>query len=340
MNSSSLDYSVSLLLFALCFSCVSYKTIEIGTYNSASITFPPEARTIMIVNNAAQQPDNSIIQDLDETAKEPTLSLSADSLAYLFCLSLGKAIAESPVFDDVLLCEDTLRRDSVFLISRPFTPKYMDFFCDEHDVDALITLDKLYFRTYFNWGLLTVIITGELKALCRGYQTALSIPFTDSLLWVTEETIYFNDINEFTAEDLQFCLRYLTEYSGEEMHKHFVPYWENDKRWFYTNITSDWKRATSYAIVENWEAAANEWRHIFDKAKKWKQKVMLASNLALYYEIKGDFQKALEYARIADSLSKEFAEEDNPLNVRQQSYLEKLTKRAENEETLSLQLRE
>ena len=347
MNPTSLS-SLWLLVFCF-FSCQSYRTIEIGTYNPATITFPPEVKTIMIVNNAAQQPDNSLIQNGVGAEKDSTFSLSADSMAYLFCLALGKSMTESPVFDDVRLCDDTLRSDSVYIISRPFTPNDVKLFCDEYDVDALITLDKLYFKVflinqsqnmYFKWSLLTVIVTGELKALCPGYQTALTIPFTDSLQWATEETLYYKEIIEFTSEDIQLAMRYLVEYAGEKMNKHYVPYWDSDTRWFYTNISSQWKRASSYAIAENWEEAANEWRPLFDKAKKWKQKAMLASNMALYFEIKGDFQKAIEYAEIANSLLKENTEEDNTLKLRQLSYLEALTKRAENDETLSLQLRE
>ena len=303
----------------------------------------------MIVNNAAQQPDNSIIRDFDETAEKSTMSVSADSMAYFFCLSLGKAMAESPVFDDVRLCDDTLRSDSVYILRRSFTPNEVKLFCDEYDVDALIMLEKLFFKifvinqsrnSYFNWSFLSVIITGELKALCPGYQTALTIPFTDSLQWATEESFNNQEILEFTAEDIQLAMRYLSENTGEKLYIHFVPFWDNEKRWFYTNISSDWKRATSYAIVEKWEEAANEWLPLFDKAKKWKQKAMLASNLALYNEIKGDFPKAIAYAEIACSLFKENTEEDNSKRLRQQSYLEILTKRAENDETLAQQLRE
>ena len=345
-----LSFVFLMLLMVLCFcSCQSYRTIEIATYNPAAITFPSEVRTVMIVNNAAQQPYNSLLQDLNEQAKDSAFSLSADSLAYYFCLSLGKAIAESPVFDDVRLSNDTFRTDSIFLISRPFTQYEVRTLCDICHVDALISLDRLYFKNailkrtqnnYFNWNYLSIIITGELKALCPGYQTALTIPFTDSLQWATEESVYYNEVYKFTAEDIHTAMRYLSEFVGEKMHTHFVPYWDDEERWFYTKITSDWKRATINAIAGKWDAAAAEWHPLFDKAKKWELKAKLASNLALYYEIKGDFHRAIEYAETANTLFKNNTAEDDKYREMQQSYLETLTKRAEDDEKLSLQLRE
>ena len=346
---SSFIHGISLMLLALFFcSCQSYRTIEIATYNPAIITFPPEIKTVMIVNNAAQQPDTSIYQNESEPTPESLLSLSADSMAYIFCLSLGKAIAESPVFDDVRLCEDTIRTDSAFLISRPFTQDDVKKLCNDYNVDALISLDKFYFKTfslkwpnnlYSNWSFLTVIVTGELKALYPGYSTAQTIPFTDSLQWTREESIYYREIVAF-AEEIQIVMRYFSDYIGEKMNKHFVPYWDDDKRWYYTHISSEWKRASAYVIAEKWEEAVGEWRPLFDKVKKWKKKAELASNLALYYEIKGDFHKAIEYAEIANSLFITNTDEDDYIRLRQQTYLETLIKRAEDDEILSIQLRE
>jgi len=323
--------------------------IEIGTYNPATITFPAEVKTIMIVNNAAQQPNRTILIDLDNPELESMLSVSADSMAYFFCRSLGKAIAESPIFDDVRLCDDTLRYDSVFLYNRSFSPYDTQLFCDRYDVDALITLDKYYFKTlyakntqlgYFNWGMLTIIISGELKVLCPGYNEAMTFRLMDSLLLGSEATIYYEDVKSFTSEEILFGMRYLSEYCGEKMHVKFVPYWDDEERWYYKNFSSEWKRATSYAIAEKWEAAANEWHIIYDRESRWKRKAMLASNLALYYEIAGNFQKAVEYAEVASSIFKKNADENNFHSLRQQKYLEKLTKRAENDEILSRQLRE
>ena len=337
---------IVLFLALIFFSCQSYRIVQVETYNPATITFPQDIRTIMIVNNAAQQPDDFGHQFIYYQKIDSTLSVSADSMAYHFCRSLGKEIAESPFFDDVRLCEDTLRHDSNFYNSQPLSVDKVKWFCDAYDVDALITLDKFFLKTilfdsdrfdYNNRNYIKVELFGELKALWPGGNVALTIPFTDSLVWTMD---YFTPFEAFTIQEIPYAMRYLSEHTGSKMHIHFVPYWSADKRWYYTQISSDWKRATAFAFAEKWESAANIWKPLYDKTTQKKQKACLASNLALAYELAGDFTQALEYAEKAYTFFSEIADEDDHLRKMQQSYLELLKVRIEDNRKLSEQLQE
>ena len=302
----------------------------------------------MIMNNAAQQPDDFVYQGISLPENKTDIRFSADSMAYFFCMSLGNAMTQSPLFDDVRLCTDTLRRDSVFLISRPFSPGNVVSFCEEYEVDALITLDKMYFKpvlqkNYANFLLdeqyISILIIGELRAVYPDSQVAHTIPFSDSLVLSSDEFFSIEPV-KFTSQDVMAAMRSLSEYTGEQIHVHFVPHWVDDTRWFYTSLASDWKRASVYALSDKWEVATNEWKALFDKTSKWKRKAFLASNLALCHELAGDFQKAIEYAEIADSLFVKFASEDTKYRKWQHEYLELLHIRVENDNTLSQQLRE
>ena len=124
------------------------------------------------------------------------------------------------------------------------------------------------------------------------------------------------------------------------MCRHFVPFWASEDRWFYTNISSDWKRATAYAMGEKWDAAANIWQSLFDSTTNKKRKAHLASNLALWYEIAGNFAKAIEHAATAFSIFQEITNEDDQQYQKQKIYLELLIKRLENDHKLSEQLGE
>jgi len=340
-----------LMAVGLFCSCQSYRLVGIETYNPASIMFPPEIKTVMIVNNAAQQPDNEGHQLIDvRRPVDSTYSVSTDSMAYHFCLSLGKAIAESPIFDDVRLCEDTLRTDSLYFYKKPFTVNEVKRFCDEYKVDALITLDKFYFNTILMKGVtqanhlgsfLMVEVTGEMKVIWPGQNQAFTIPFNDSLKWTIEnEPNVFHVIEEFTMSDLRFAIRYLSEHTGQKMHAFVVPYWSTDKRWYYTSALSSWKRATAYAAGEKWALAANEWQSLYAQATNNQQKARLASNLAFAQEMTGSFARAYEYAETAYRLFQEFTDEGDFYRKRQKSYLELLKKRLDDEGKLSEQLRE
>ena len=74
-------------------SCQSYRLVGIETINPAAITFPPDIKKVMIVNNSAQQPDG--FGYTVAKFQEETIPVSADSMAHHFCVALGKAIAES-----------------------------------------------------------------------------------------------------------------------------------------------------------------------------------------------------------------------------------------------------
>ena len=347
-------HSIEMLLFvALSFvSCHSYRYIGIETYNPATITFPPEIRTVMIVNNAAQQPDCIGHQDYDIfnlIATDSIISLSVDSVAYLFCMALGKTIAEAPLFDDVRLCNDTLRYDSLFYISRPFSANTVVSLCDEYGVDALISLDKLYFKTmlfsknsdYYNLYYVLVEIIGELRMFYPEAQVAYTIPFTDSLIMKSDNGFFYTmEYETFTVQDVHDAIRVLSELTGQKISANFVPFWTDEKRWYYTSMSSEWRRAAAYALAEKWDAAAKEWLQLYGVASQWKQKARLASNLALCHEIKGDFPKAIEYATTADSLFTKHVDEDNKCRKMQNEYLTLLKKRAEDDKTLSTQLKE
>lgn len=343
-------FFATLFLSCLLFSCRSFKLIEIETYNPSAITFPPEVKTVMIVNNSAQQPDHIGHNFKSFTKGDSVISASVDSMAWHLCMSLGKAIAESPVFEDVRICEDTLRRDSLFYNVRPFTADEVQSLCDNYGVDALVSLDKLFFNTVFyetdhsNFVIgnaINVEISGEIRALWPDQKEVYAIPFVDSLMWIMDENDLFSTtLAILSPEDVKSAMLYFSTYTGEKLYANFVPFWSEDKRWYYTNISSEWKRGTAFAAAGKWTDAIAIWKPLLEKTNKWKSKAFLASNLALCHEMTGDFSKAIEYAEIAYGLFKEYTEESNQQTKLQHTYLDLLKNRNEADRLLSKQLKE
>ena len=334
----------------LLFSCGSFRSMEVETCNPASITFPPEIKTVMIVNNSAQQPDDAGHRYIRNGADDSIKLIPADSAAYDFCLRLGELIALSPVFRDVRLCQDTLRRDSAFYDKRPFSPDEVLAFCEDYGVDALISLQNLVFftemhetrlHTYFFEAAIKVRLSGEVRVMWPGQKEAYAIPFSDSLRWDWPEDFYFDPYEEaFPEADVQSAMRYLSGVAGEKMHTSFVPYWSQDRRWYYLSVSSEWKRGSAHAAAGKWSEAAAVWEAVLAKASKWKPKARLLSNLALCNEMTGDFEKAAACAAEACRLFETHAGEDDAYTRLQKNYLEILAERAANDRTLSRQLRE
>jgi tetratricopeptide (TPR) repeat protein len=335
---------------SLLFSCSTVKSIKIETYNPAAITFPPEVKTLMIINNSAQQPDGIGHRYIRGNKEDSVISVSADSTAYDFCLWLGKNIAESPVFYDVRICEDTLRRDSVFYAKRPFSAGEVKELCESYGVDGLISLDNMFFITkVFDTGLgdwpagsfINIQIMGELRALWPDQKEIYTFPFSDSLEWYWSDQVYAEDFVEMaTKPNVKDAMRYLSGDVGEKMYINFVPYWSFENRWYYTSVSSEWKRGTVYADAGKWEEAARIWELLFPKIGKWNSKARLLSNLALCNEMTGNFDKAIDYAEKSVQLFKENAGEDSEYTKLQDKYVEALKKRAKNDVVLSRQLHE
>jgi hypothetical protein len=326
------------------------KRIEVETYNPASITFPPEVKTVLIVNNSAQQPAGTGHRYIRSIGDDSVMFVPADSTAYEFCFRLGKCMAESPVFHDVRICDDTLRRDSVFYDKKPFSKNQVKSLCDGYGVDALISLDHFVFLTEVREnefeGLppgrsVYVELYGELRALWPGQKEVYTFPFSDSLNWYWSEDLYYDSYMEvYMPPDVKYAMHYLSGVAGEKMHVNFVPYWSSENRWYYTSLSSEWKRGTVYAAASKWEEAAALWEPLLSGTGKWKAKARLLSNLALCNEMTGNFEKAIGYAEESVRLFEEYTGEDGDYTKLQKKYLEVLKERAKNDALLSRQLQE
>ncbi len=341
-----------LLLWSMFFvlSCSSVHNLEIETYNPAKITFPEEVKTVLIVNNSAQQPDSIGHRYLVNNKEENGLSVPSDSAAYDLCISLGEAIAMSPLFRDVRMCEDTLRRDAAFYESQAFSPEDIKLFCEDYEVDAVISLDELGFVTkleeYKMGNIITesgieVIASGVLRTFWPGIKEPYTFTFSDSLKWLEEgERTVYDTSAALSEKDVADAMRYLSAFIGNKMRVNFVPFWYNDNRWYYTNITSEWKRGTACAASGEWKEAASIWESMLAKEKKWTVRARLLSNIALSHELSGEFDKAVDFAGQSYRLFEENAGPDNAYTKAQKIYFEVLQKRREADSILSKQLNE
>lgn len=324
-------------------SCQSYRWLGVDACYPGKIVFPSEVKTIMVLNNAAQQPDAVGHRSLNSMDENSATSISVDSVAYDFCKTLGESIAESPLFDDVRLCEDTLRWDSLCFIAEPFTVDEVRTLCDNYNVDALVSLDMLFVTTVQYkkyWGMLRVDMAGEVRVHWPGQTETYVLPFLDSLSYANSG-FYIDGIAEGRYFEFKEAgIRHLAKNTARKVHENIVPHWKQDERWYYTSISSAWKQASVLAAVGKWEEAFEKWEPVYQTAKKWKRKAQLASNLALCCEMMGDFDKAVAYAKIAYGLYVNHTDTENMFTQMQADYLNILTKRKAQDKDLSKQLNE
>ncbi|MDR2918914.1 MAG: DUF6340 family protein [Tannerella sp.] len=289
-----------LLSFAAC-SPVRYMGIE--TYNPSGITFPREVKSVLIVNNAVPQPEVPFESTMQ--SKRDSVHISADSAFFDFCRTLGLEIAASPYFEDVRLLEEGYRKDKYFFTDRMLSTNDVSLLCEEHDVDAIVSLDQLMFRiresawksSEFDFeGWMEIDVTGVIRA----YLPERNTPLTSILISDTISPQLGYDILDVASVLVypEIMLRETAKAVAEKSSVNFVPYWSNDVRWYYVSSNAQWKEAAASATLDRWEQAYDKWKAVYDKTPEssWQSKSRLASNMALSKELTGDFAKALYWA--------------------------------------------
>lgn len=332
---------VSLLVIALT-GCNSINYITIETYKPAEITYPSNTQKVIIVNNAVAQPGEIGFDYKFLGRSVDTCTIRTDSVLSDACNALAESLNRQKFFKDILLYRDPIRTDDVYYQDIKLSPETVTRICNEAHADVIISIDRMLFFTKKQVIASTYDITGaidiKVSAILRPYIPGRNLPLTtvyleDSVFWY-ESATNATMLNIFLPSN-EMALRLAARSISYNAFRNFVPYWEQEKRWYYTTVSSRWKEATAYASKDKWEQAGNCWLRIFKTEKNKPAKAKLATNLALYYEIKGDFTKALEYATQAHEL---FSSGTNAKNTEQaKRYQEILVNRIHSDKKLNIQ---
>lgn len=296
-----------ILSIAFLTACSSINYVNIETFKPAEITFPKVINKVLIVNNAVPQPENVGYEYIIKGVAQDTARAKADSALFDACRSLGVAILETGYFYDVLLYNDPTRTDDQHIADEKLTPEKVKALCEENDVEAIISIDRMLFEMkktiteasrIFYIGIVNVKMTGIMRAYIPERNTPLAtVLLSDSIFWAEEaESLEKMQTYLPSPED---ALREGGKFIGKIAAPNFVPHWDNEVRWFYTGGTTEWKQATAYANHQKWEAALPIWEAIYNSYSNETIKAKSASNIAFAYEMLGNYDKALEWAETA-----------------------------------------
>ena len=338
-------------IIGLLTACGSVRYIEIETCNPSEITYPESVRKVLIVHNAQAQPPDRGYEFKFLGLAQDTCRANADSALWDACRALGTAIAGSGFFEDVLLFQETTRKDGAYYADVKLSGEEVVSLCEETGADAVISFDRLLFDmkkevNVFMEGYVSGTIRVDITGIARSYlpgemHPGITALASDSIFWSEEA---------YTPEELSLrlpspdeALRIAGNYIGSNLYPVFVPHWKSEIRRYFTGSGARWKEATAYAASQKWEKASERWQYIYNNSSsssRWSDKAKSASNLALACEIGGRMEKALEWAEISCDLFKKNKGEDDPRTNAQQLYAEILRKRIVNDQKLNLQFGE
>ena len=322
---AKLDSLAFACMFVLFFgSCQSLEQIPIEYVHPAEISFPPELRKVAIVNNCSTPPDSALIlaasapRSIFKLIQMKGISAYANGDPRIVTESLAAEIASQNYFETVVICDSALRANDKIPRESTLSQEEVRTLVSNLGVDFIIAVEGVQFITgrsvYYLDDYNTYEVAIDLKAFptIRTYLPTLKNPMntitaTDSIYW--EEVGTKEQINARMISEEQI-LKEAAEFAGTIPVKYLIPYWKKDARFIYTNGSIQMRDASVYVREGSWDDAYKLWLEAFNGTKRKKKKMKVATNIAVYYEMKDSIAKAVEWATIAQNLAKKIDKVD------------------------------
>ena len=297
-----------ILLLLLLFTLVSFSQQQ--WYFSVDERYPAERtqlqdkQRVLVVNNALIQPNDfghtTAIDGENHTNVEVDLSRSV-----LYCLFATTQTMESTgEFDAVELMDISQNHSNNYYTRTPLAFSQAERLCADYQADALLILNQLVL-----YDIVESYLTDDgtyyayLQAYAQSHWTihyaglSREVTFTqaDTLLW--ESNLHYNrsqSLSELPSR--QDALLYLARELGNRVGSSFAPSWHTTRRYIY-DLPALQAGLDAFRL-QRWNSAINQWITILDTKDK-KAAACAAANIAIAYEMLGDFSSACDYARHA-----------------------------------------
>ena len=293
--------------------CSLYVNAQQQWYFSVDERYPAERQQlqgkqrILVVNNALTQPQDfghSTILDGENTGNvEIDLSRSV-----LYCLfATTQSMESTGEFDAVELMDISQNHSTNYYTRTPLTFSQAERLCADYQADALLTLNQLVLYdivesfptdegTYYAY--LQAYAQSHWTIHYAGQTREVTFTQADTLLW--ESQLHYNRTQSLSdLPSRQEALLYLARELGNRMGSSFAPSWQTTRRYIYE--LPDLQAGLDAFRLQRWNSAINQWLTIVDSKDK-KAAACAAANIAIAYEMLGDYVSACDYAQRASRL--------------------------------------
>lgn len=303
-------------------SCTSVRILSFEELAPAKYNFPADVRTVAVVNN---------MPELSSTSEKGVLTLgelNADGKTA--AEALATSLADSRYFYQVVICDSALcAKDKVHAALSQEEVKKLS---SDLGADLIFSLDRVMIHTakedvfYPEWAMVWQAVKVKVTPVLSIYA-----PFREKPLHVVTATdsVYWDMSNlpsdkQLMAESGQMAASMLTS--------QLVPCWKTVERSYFGGGCVEMRDAEVCVGENDWKGARELWTGLYNRYKKGGLKMKAAYNVALSYEMEGDFDKAEEWLDKAKSLLKSGSDD-----VRMLALYEKQLK-ARKETTLKLNI--
>ena len=293
--------------------CSLYVNAQQQWYFSVDERYPAERQQlqgkqrILVVNNALTQPQDfghSTILD-GENKGNVEIDLSRSVLYCLFATT--QSMESTGEFDAVELMDISQNHSTNYYTRTPLTFSQAERLCADYQADALLTLNQLVLYdivesfptdegTYYAY--LQAYAQSHWTIHYAGQTREATFTQADTLLW--ESQLHYNRTQSLSdLPSRQEALHYLARELGNRIGSSFAPSWQTTRRYIYE--LPDLQAGLDAFRLQRWNSAINQWITIVDSKDK-KAAACAAANIAIAYEMLGDYVSACDYAQRASRL--------------------------------------
>lgn len=293
--------------------CSLYVNAQQQWYFSVDERYPAERtqlqgkQRILVVNNALTQPQDfghSTILD-GENKGNVEIDLSRSVLYCLFATTQSmESIGE---FNAVELMDISQNHSTNYYSRTPLTFSQAERLCADYQADALLTLNQLVLYdvvesfptdegTYYAY--LQAYAQSHWTIHYAGQTREATFTQADTLLW--ESQLHYTRAQSLSdLPSRQEALLYLARELGNRIGSSFAPSWQTTRRYIYE--LPDLQAGLDAFRLQRWNSAINKWVTIVDSKDK-KAAACAAANIAIAYEMLGDYASACDYAQLSSRL--------------------------------------
>ena len=262
---------------------------------------------ILVVNNALTQPNDfghtTMIDGESHNNVEVDLSRSV-----LYCLfTTTQSMESTGEFEAVELMDISQNHSTNYYSRTPLTFSQAERLCTDYQADALLTLNQLVLYdivesfptdegTYYAY--LQAYAQSHWTIHYAGQPREVTFTQADTLLW--ESRLYYTraqSLNDLPSR--QEALLYIARELGNRVGNSFSPSWQTTRRYIYD--LPNLQAGLDAFRLQRWNSAINQWLTMVDSKDK-KAAACAAANIAIAYEMLGDYASACDYAQRANRL--------------------------------------
>lgn len=258
----------------------------------------------VVVCNSEKPDSREDSRYIDENGKIFRLSYDADSIASHFALAMGQGLYDSQCFEDV----QVLYRDSSQITGlMGLDPDVVKEWQEEYPNEVYMSINYLEpravmkvhtFEGYFGTEI-KVAMAAQIQHFVPGQPAGIVI-LTDSLNWMG-----YGDTPTTSRYDLpafEECIDEALYNLSAKATRYYSAHQRTVERYLFVTGHPAMQDAYQYWSTEKYDEASYLWEYVYEEAKNEGRRAKAAINLALYYELRDNYQEALKYAQAAYDL--------------------------------------